>query len=112
MSIKTNVCLDTLGACVRRCSQRRPAQKRCFTTLVEPRDQVLRRRAHLRSGERRSPQFALRTSFKRPLAVDAREQVPDMGEGPIDDLQKWIECDQDGENDHHDGQPAYSHLQE
>ena len=49
---------------------------------------------------RRSPQFALRTSFKRPLAVDAREQVPDMGESPIDDLQKRIECDQDGENDH------------
>ena len=33
---------------------------------------------------RRGPQFALRTSFKRPLAVDARKEVPDMGEGPID----------------------------
>ena len=47
VSIIMNVCLDTLGACVRRCSQRRPAQKRCFTALlgplVEPSDQVLHR---------------------------------------------------------------------
>ena len=62
--------------------------------------------------ERRRPQFGLRMSLKRPLAVDGCEKAADKGEGPIDGLQKRIECDQDGENDHHDGQAAYSHLQE